>query len=64
MDRRSFSSQSKRTKLEHLASIEGFDTIEQLLEHAARDSVSPAICTSEVCDADTVASALILADLI
>lgn len=82
MDRRSFTPQLKLAKLERLAEIEGFGTIDLLLDFAASDSVSPAICTNEACDfsaeyepdqdrgwceecdADTVASALILADLI
>ena len=37
-------------KLERLAEIEGFASIEQLLEACAYDSVSPGICTRDGCD--------------
>ena len=82
MDRRSFTNELKQRKLALLAESEGLATIDELLELAARDVISPGICTNEgcactaeyepdqdrgwceLCDEDTVASALILADRI
>lgn len=81
-ERRSFTSTEKRAKLTTLTMLEGFGTIDNLLEHAASDSLCLGICTNEECtytaevepdqdrgwcescDTDSVASALILADLI
>ncbi len=40
----------RRDKLKTLAEYEGFDSIENLLEAASCDSVSPGICVSEGCD--------------
>ena len=37
-------------KLAQLAEIEGFATVEELLEAASYDSVSPGICTRDGCD--------------
>ena len=37
-------------KLAQLAEIEGFESIEALLEAASYDSVSPGICTRDGCD--------------
>lgn len=70
----------RQTKLEALRSTEGFDTVDAMLEAAAIDSVSPAICihcnhTSEMepdqdrgycenCSGNTVVSALVLAGII
>ena len=44
------SKEVRRAKLRELANIEGYETIEELLEEAACDAVSPAICTHEDCD--------------
>jgi hypothetical protein len=41
----------KRQKLRKLAQIEGCETVTELLELSARDSVSPAIC----CNPDNIA---------
>jgi hypothetical protein len=74
--------ETRRAKLSQLVELEGYASCEELLEAAALDSVSPAICTNdacdytaemepdqeqgycEVCDTNTVASALVLAGLI
>ena len=40
----------RRNKLLKLAEIEGFDTVDALIEAAAHDSVSPGICMTEECD--------------
>ena len=74
--------EKRRTKLDQLAEIEGFDNPQQMIEASIVDSVCPAICLNdgcdytvemepdqdrgwcELCDEDTVASALILADRI
>lgn len=37
-------------KLDTLCSIEGYETINELLEMAVFDSVSPAICVNDGCD--------------
>ena len=37
------------TKLEKLLEIEGYDTLEELLEAVLSDVVSPAICMNEGC---------------
>ena len=37
-------------KLAKLIEIEGYDTIEELLEAVFSDSVSPAICSNPGCD--------------
>ena len=39
----------EQQKLATLCTIEGYDTPDQLLEAAALDSVSPAICMNEGC---------------
>ena len=39
-----------QSKLEQLAEIEGFASIEELLEACVHDSVNPGICTREGCD--------------
>ncbi len=44
------SNQDPRGKLEKLAEIEGFTTVEDLLEAASYDGVSPAICINAGCD--------------
>lgn len=43
------SPEQRRRLLITLAQSEGFDTIDNLLEHAAFDSVSPAICVTDGC---------------
>lgn len=76
------SEEARRAKLRELANIEGYETVEEMLEEAVCDAVSPAICTHEDCDytaemepdqdqgwcdecrKNTVASALVLAELI
>jgi hypothetical protein len=40
----------RETKLAKLIDIEGYDTIEQLIEAVFSDSVSPAICVNSECD--------------
>jgi hypothetical protein len=40
----------QQQKLVTLCKIEGFETVDQLMEAAALDSVSPAICMTEGCD--------------
>ena len=40
----------QKAKLAKLIEIEGFDTIEALMEAVFSDSVSPAICINEGCD--------------
>ena len=40
-------------KLSILADIEGFDSVEDMLEEATFDSVTCGICTNEGCDATT-----------
>ena len=40
----------EREKLAKLQEIEGFDTLEAMMEAATFDSVSPAICMNEDCD--------------
>jgi hypothetical protein len=37
-------------KLETLCNLEGYSTIDDLLEYIAFDSVSPAICMTEGCE--------------
>lgn len=38
------------TKLQKLIEVEGFDSVEALLEAFITDSVSPAICMNDGCD--------------
>jgi hypothetical protein len=40
----------RQAKLAKLIEIEGFDTIEELMEAVFSDAVSPAICMNEGCD--------------
>jgi len=40
----------EQQKLAKLQEVEGFDTLEAMLEQATFDSVSPAICMNEGCD--------------
>ena len=40
-------------KLRKLAEVEGFDTVDALVEATAHDSVSPGICTNGECDYTT-----------
>jgi hypothetical protein len=40
----------QRVKLGQLVELEGYASPDELLEAAALDSVSPAICTNENCD--------------
>ena len=40
----------ERQKLATLCTIEGFESLDQLLETTALDSVSPAICMTEGCN--------------
>ncbi len=69
----------RRDKLKTLAEYEGFDSVENLLEAASCDSVSPGICTicdyttevepdqsegwCEVCNTGSVRSAQVLAGI-
>ena len=39
----------EQQKLTTLCTIEGYETLDQLLEAAALDSVSPAICMTDGC---------------
>jgi hypothetical protein len=41
---------NKGAKLMKLCDIEGFDSLDDLLQAAATDSVCPAICMGEGCD--------------
>jgi hypothetical protein len=41
---------SSQQKLRELAEIEGFASVEELLEACVHDSVSPGICTRDGCD--------------
>lgn len=41
---------TKAAKLMKLCEVEGFETLDALLEAAATDSVCPAICMTEGCD--------------
>ena len=43
----------KAVKLMKLCDIEGFDSLDDLLQAAATDSVCPAICMTEGCDYTT-----------
>jgi hypothetical protein len=43
----------EQQKLAQLCNHEGFDTLDDLLEAASLDSVSPAICVNEGCDYST-----------
>ena len=74
--------EKRRIKLEHLADIEGYERVDELLEAAALDSVCPAICMNdgceytaemepdqdrgwcEVCETNSIISALVLAGII
>jgi hypothetical protein len=40
----------REAKLAKLIEIEGYDTLEELLEAVFSDAVSPAICMNEGCD--------------
>ena len=40
----------RKTKLAKLIEIEGYDSIDELMEAVFSDSVSPAICMNEGCD--------------
>jgi hypothetical protein len=40
----------RQAKLAQLIEIEGYDSVEALLEAVLSDSVSPAICMNEGCD--------------
>jgi len=40
-------------KLRTLAELEGFDTVDALIEASVSDSVSPGICTAAECDYTT-----------
>jgi hypothetical protein len=44
---------SIQQKLGELAEIEGFASVEELLEACVHDSVSPGICTRDGCDYTT-----------
>ncbi len=44
---------NKGAKLMKLCECEGFRNLDQLLKHAAPDSVGPAICMTEGCDYTT-----------
>ena len=43
------SKQDKDAKLADLAEIEGFPSVDELLEESITDAVSPAICTNSWC---------------
>lgn len=44
------SEETRLKKLRTLAEIEGYDSVEDMLEEAVRDAVSPAICVNPDCD--------------
>lgn len=44
------SKKTRLSKLRKLAEIEGYPSIDALLEASVTDAVSPAICTREGCD--------------
>jgi len=46
-------SSTRHAKLTQLAEIEGFGSVDEMLEAATFDSVSPGICTREACDYTT-----------
>lgn len=76
------SKEARLKKLRTLAEIEGYDAVEDMLEAAVCDAVSPAICVNDDCDytvemepdqdrgwceecrTNSVAAALVLAELI
>ena len=45
--------EKRRAKLDQLVESEGFDSLDELLEAAIGDSVSPAICLNDGCDYTT-----------
>jgi hypothetical protein len=45
--------EKRRAKLDQLVEAEGFDSLDELLEAAIGDSVSPAICLNDDCDYTT-----------
>jgi len=47
------SSADRQAKLTELAESEGFNSIDEMLEAAAFDSVSPGICTQSGCEYTT-----------
>lgn len=44
------SKEARLKKLRTLAEIEGYDAVEDMIEAAVCDSVSPAICVNDDCD--------------
>ncbi len=74
--------EKRRIKLNQLTKSEGYENVDDLLQVAAADSVSPATCMNEGCDytcemepdqdrgwcevcgTNTMASALVLAEII
>jgi hypothetical protein len=50
---RVLSKAERQAKLATLAQSEGYETLDELLEAAAYDAVSPAICTAPGCDYTT-----------
>lgn len=44
------SKQARIRKLDILADIEGYDSVEDMLDATVRDAVSPAICVNDDCD--------------
>ena len=47
------SAADQQTKLTQLAEFEGFGSVEEMLQRAVFDSVSPGICTRPHCDYTT-----------
>lgn len=47
------SDEKRRMQLDQLVETEGFDSLDELLEMAIGDSVSPAICLNDDCDYTT-----------
>jgi hypothetical protein len=45
--------EKRRAKLDELVEAEGFDSVDEMLEAAIGDSVSPAICLNDGCDYTT-----------
>ena len=44
------SKETRLKKLDILSDIEGYDSVEDMLEATVRDAVSPAICVNPDCD--------------
>jgi hypothetical protein len=46
----SSATEKRRAKLDQLAEIEGYDSLDDLLAATITDSMSPAICMNDGCD--------------